>query len=275
MQTQLDTAAGPFGRADHVDRFTLGFEKTFLSQLCSVDVRMPVVADNDFVGPGFIRGGSEAGNLVVSFKGLLLAESDYSLVCGITCDLPTGGDVTALINSGADAISLEARNQAVHLSPFVGMLFNHSRDTFHQVFLQCDVATNDNELAYYDAASAHSVIDLDEQTLLYFDYAIGKWIYRSRGRSSSPMDIRGIAALMEFHYTTTLEDADIAQITTSGGDFVISSVGNRLDIFNLTLGFQTNLAGGAIVRIGGVVPITQDDDRFFDAEVQAQLILPL
>ena len=273
--TQIDTASGTFGRLSDVNRFTLGFEKTFFSRLCSLDIRMPLVANNDFVGPGFVRTGSEAGNLVLNLKGLLLADRSNAVVCGMTCDLPTGGDVTAMINSGADAVTFNVRNQAVHLSPFVGLLSSCGRTMFHQFFIQCDVATNDNEVSFYDATSSPTALDLDEQTLLYLDYAVGSWIYQTGGRASSPMDVRGVAALLELHYTSTLEDADLVQISTAGGDFDLTGLRSRFDVVNMSFGLQTNLAGGAIVRLGGVMPLTQGDNRFFDGEFQAQLILPL
>ena len=53
--------------------------------------------------------------------------------------------------------------------------------------------------------------------------------------------------------------------------FQVTSAGNRLDVVNLTLGMHTEFANGTQLRLGAVAPITEDDDRFFDFEFQAQL----
>ena len=104
-----------------IDRFTLGFEKTFLDQMMSVEVRMPFVVDNDFVDPAdFARNGSDAGNLSVTLKGVLTSD-EYSLIAaGMTIDTPTGGNTVLTDFLTTDVFDIS--NDAVHLSPFVGFL---------------------------------------------------------------------------------------------------------------------------------------------------------
>jgi hypothetical protein len=63
--------------------------------------------------------------------------------------------------------------------------------------------------------------------------------------------------------------------TTSNPLFQVTSAGNRLDVVNLTLGLHTELSNKAQLRLGAVAPITDDDDRFFDFEFQAQLNIML
>jgi hypothetical protein len=50
---------------------------------------------------------------------------------------------------------------------------------------------------------------------------------------------------------------------------------NRRDILNGTVGLHTVLQNGTSIRVGGVFPLRQsDDNRLFDAEVQAAVNVP-
>ncbi len=259
----------------NVDRFTLGFEKTFHDQLMSIEVRMPFVTDNDFVSTDFIRNGSDAGNLSLTFKGVLTSDSDSLLAAGLTVDTPTGGGSTLTINNVVDQLTVEVSNDAVHLSPFLGFLYAPGGGNTHQGFLQIDVPTNANAMQFSDI-SGTATTELLEQTLLYVDYSFSKQLYHAGRSARSGNGIRRILGLAELHYTTTLEDSDIVLSgTTSNPLFEVTSAGNRLDVVNLTLGLHTEFNNGTQFRMGTVAPITNDDDRFFDFEFQAQLNIPL
>ncbi len=254
-----------------VDRFTLGFERTFLDQMMSIEVRMPFVADNDFVLPGaFSRNGSEVGNLSVTFKGVLASDDDSLLAAGMTIDTPTGGGSTLV--SITDGLTLDASNDAVHLSPFLGFLHTQSGGIAHQAFLQVDVATNANGLTFTDTVGGDTATtELLEQTLLYVDYSFSKEIYNA-GRSGRSDLVQRVLGLAELHYTTTLEDSDVVFSGTAMNPlFEVTSTGNRLDVVNLTLGIHTEFSNGTQLRLGTVAPITDGDDRFFDFEFQAQM----
>jgi len=254
-----------------IDRFTLGFEKTFHDQMMSVEVRMPFVADNDFQNADFTRNGSDVGNLSVTFKGVLTSDSVSLLAAGLTIDTPTGGSTVLTNRLFADPLTVDISNDAVHLSPFLGFLYAPGGGNTHQTFLQVDVATNPNGLTFTDGSGVTST-ELLEQTLLYVDYQFAKELYHAGGSSRSGHGIRRILGLAEIHYTTTLEDSDVVfSGTPSNPQFEVTSAGNRLDVVNLTLGLHTELKSGAQIRLGTVAPITDGDDRFFDFEFQAQL----
>lgn len=250
-----------------LDRFTLGFERTFFDQMASIEVRMPFVADNDFVDPAdFARNGSDVGNLSVTLKGVLTADQDSLIAAGMTIDTPTGGDTIFTDFISGDVIAIG--NDAVHLSPFLGFLCAPRSGRTHQGFLQVDVPTNGNNIVI-NGGGAGLEEELLEQTLLYVDYSFSQELFnagRSR-RNNGNLEIQRILGLAEVHYTTTLEDSDVA----FAGVNQISSFGNRIDVVNITLGLHTELKSGTQLRLGTVAPITDDDDRFFDFEFQAQL----
>ncbi len=260
--------------SNNIDRYTLGLEKTFFDGICSIDIRLPLSANNDFVdsSTAFRRNGSELGNVSAALKVLLTTTDNCAWAAGLVVDTPTGSGTTMRL-SNFDTLKLN--NNAVFLAPFFGFLFLQDGGFTHQGFLQVDVATNANSFMYAEDPTAFvspEVVhtEFQEQTLLYFDYSLAKTLFTSRDT------VQRVSGLLEFHYTTTLEDSDVVEIDTSNGtdvDFI--SQGNRIDVLNLTAGIDTLLSNGANLRVGTVVPITDGDDRFFDIEFLAQVNIPL
>ena len=260
------------GQATNIDRFTVGFERTFLDQLASIEVRFPFVLDNDFSVPGdFTRNGSDAGNLSVTLKGVLASDNDRLFAAGLTIDTPTAGNTVLLDEGLANPLTIDISNEAVHLAPFLGFLCAPNNTHTHQGFIQLDVATNPNTLTFSDISGTNTA-ELLEQTLLYIDYQFTTEFYHAGRRSRSGRDIHRVLGLAELHYTTTLEDAEqVASGTAANPLFELTSAGNRLDVVNLTLGLHTEFSCGTQLRLGAVAPISDDDNRFFDFEFQAQL----
>jgi hypothetical protein len=98
---------------------------------------------------------------------------------------------------------------------------------------------------------------LNEQALLFLDLSVGRWIYRDL--SGPP---RGLAWVVEAHYTSTIEDAD----AFSSGVFQVGDPQQDFDILNLTLGLHAQM-GRSVFTVGYGVPVT--DDRGFDGELRA------
>ena len=268
-------AVDDFDQSTNADRFTLGFEKIIFDGLASVDVRLPLTANNDISTATFGRNGSELGNLSVSLKALLSSDRDSAFVAGMTIDIPTGEGISATLNRDTTPLNIVASNDALHLAPFLGFLFAPGDLFTHQGFLQIDVPTNANAIQFSDASPALVTTELLEQTLLYVDYSLSTLIYDAGRSSRNGHDVRRISGLTELHYTTTLEDSDAVLINTALNTFSLTSLGNRLDVLNLTLGLHTVLNNGTQLRFGTVTPLTDDDDRYFDFEVQAQVNIPL
>ena len=275
VDSQLTNGTNTFNDSSNVDRFTLGFERTFFSSLCSIDLRIPLSANNDISTSNFSRNGSELGNLAVSMKCLLTSSETSALAGGITCDFPTGESSSVRINGDTAPLMFSATNEAFHLAPFLGFLFAQGENITHQGFLQVNVPAGSNRLRISDINTPVVEADLSEQTLLFIDYSFAKEVYNAGRSGRGGLDIARVTGLAELHYTTTLEDSDVVQLATTLTDFQVMNVGNRLDVVNLTLGLQTALSSGTTIRLGTVVPITDGDDRFFDVEFQAQLNVPL
>jgi hypothetical protein len=108
---------------------------------------------------------------------------------------------------------------------------------------------------------------LNEQTMLYLDLSFGRWLY------SNPYArcLTGLASVIEFHYTTALQDTDSVTGIIAGTPIEFQNSANRLDVLNLTVGLHGEIARCTLLRVGGVFPLCAGDNRFFDAEIQAQL----
>lgn len=166
-----DYNAGAVARKFSVDRYTLGFEKTLFDGLWSVELRMPLAGQTEYLAPGFGVAGGNAGNLAVIVKRMIYESDTAGAVVGLGIDTPTGSDV----DGHAGAIQFTMSNQAVHLLPYVGFVSAPSKRLFYQGFLQADVPTNGNPIDYSGAASG-TFGSLSEQTLLYVDVSAGYWL---------------------------------------------------------------------------------------------------
>jgi len=203
-------------------------------------------------------GTGEVGNLRVTLKRLLYA-SDTSVVgIGLPIGLPTGEDITGEGISSTFNLS----NDAVHLAPFIGFARIPNDRLFYEGFLQVDVATSGNRVTFGDTDLGR----LQEQTLLYVDFAVGYWLHRNPCAEW----VTGIAPMLEYHYTTTLEDASLVTGTDGYQVLTFGNTYNRLDISNLTVGLHTEL-GKTTVRVGGVFPLGGGGNRLYDAEVQVSI----
>jgi len=253
-----------------IDRYVLGFEKTFLDECWSVDVRMPFSDGYSFdqTGLGFGVFGNEIGNLNVAVKRLLCGGEYCALTAGLGIDVPTGGDVQGI----AQGESFRVRNDAVHLQPFLGCVGAPNDRFFYHGFAQLDIDANGNRIGQDSLEFGV----LQDQTLLLLDASAGVWAYRN----PCACVLTGLAGLVEFHYTTTLQDTD----RVNAGDvfnppnpsvfltnLLFYNRGNRVDLANLTIGLHAELAGQTTLRVGAAFPIGEEDNRGFDSEVLIQL----
>jgi hypothetical protein len=88
--------------------------------------------------------------------------------------------------------------------------------------------------------------------------------------------VTGLAGLVEVHYLTALEETDVvtgvhATPFTPTATLDLRNRANRFDVVNLTTGLHAELARDTTLRLGGVLPLRDGDNRFFDFEVIAQL----
>jgi hypothetical protein len=232
---------------------------------------MPFTGDLDVVDAGGLAEShsGQIGNLSAILKRLVYYDECTSVVIGLGVETPTGSDFA----SRTAVVSYDVSNDAVHLHPYLGVLHSPNECLFFHGFLQVDVATHGNLVTFDDTTGPGNVAGrFNDQTLMYADIGGGYWLWRDPCAC-----VTGLAALVEVHYTTALNDSDALFATpagTGGGGHVMDLVNpaNRMDVVNLTAAIHAELAQYTSLRVGGVFPLKDPDDRFFDAEVAVQLI---
>ena len=247
---------------DHVDQFTFGFEKTSDDGQWSFELRMPFSGDVDLAGDGTAVESNGVGNLVGTLKRLLYSDSNFAAALGLAVVAPTGSDATVTFSFAGQSARTEFKNYAVHLLPYLALQMAPDDNWFFHTFAQVDIAANENAVNLQGPGFSDSD-SLADQTLLYLDASAGYWWYRTADDSG----LTGLASVVELHYTTTLNDADTANLS---GAF-IGNFDNRYDVLNLTAGVHSEWSGNTAVRIAVVVPLDRDE-RFFDSETQVSVI---
>ncbi len=107
---------------------------------------------------------------------------------------------------------------------------------------------------------------LTDQTLLYLDTSFGYWMFRGPEAEL----LTGLASLLELHYTTAFNSADVV---TDRNQFVTFGTNSgRLDAVNLTFALHTEIASSTIIRAGYVAPLRDGNHRFFDHEFTLAVI---
>jgi hypothetical protein len=252
-------------RQEPIDRFTVGVEKTFLGGDWSVEVRLPIVASLAVQGETFAVNGGNWGNLAVIVKRLLYADDTIAVAAGLGIDAPTGSDFASEF-SGSE---FRMENDALHLLPYLGVVIDPGYGLFLMAYMQIDIATIGNEVIIGpEGGPGQSVGRFNEQNLLYFDVGGGYWLYENPYGEC----VSGVAAMLEFHYTTAIQDADQLAFGQPSGTGFITTPGNRFDVVNVSTGVNFAFGEWTNLRVAGVFPLGDEiDERFFDAEVQVQL----
>jgi len=269
LDADADISTPGSERSFSADRFTVGLERTFLDDLWSVDVRMPFAATQRIDSGSLAIEGGSVGNLQVTLKRLLASGEYGALAAGLAIDAPTGADV----NGQFLTTNFTVHNEALHLAPYIGFLRVPNDRFFWQGFLQVDVPTNGNQIDFVDTGgpSSGTFGTYTEQTLLYADVSAGYWLYRNPYANV----VTGLASLVEFHYTTTLSDADVVvgSVPTPPPTFQFGSLLGHMDVTNVTVGVHSELFGDTTLRVAGVFPLQDNVERPFDAELVVSLNL--
>jgi hypothetical protein len=252
----FNNVPGGFG---DISRCVFGFEKTFRSGGMSMDVRFPfasTVSVNQ-IAEGVGSKSTQFGNLTAIWKSLMYEDDRllFSGGCGVA--VPTSEDTRLYRRDGRQILRIN--NDAVHLLPFVAMLWTPGESGFFQGFLQLDVDTNGNA-AFGDPAGVRlpRLGTLQDATYMFLDMTAGYWLYQNEYSNV----VRGIAPVIELHYSTTLQDTE----SLTGGGITISSLSRRFDVLNLTAGTHVTLANQIAVTAGLSVPLRSGDDQQFDIE---------
>ena len=80
----------------------------------------------------------------------------------------------------------------------------------------------------------------------------------------------GLAALLELHYTTTLQDADTISISQRNlNSLTLTSSDGNVDVLNLTAGLHAQFSSRWNIRVAATAPLRRnEDDRLFSSEIQ-------
>ena len=273
MQSQTTAPPGPLlSRQEPIDRYTMGFEKTFFDGLTSIELRMPFTGSYDASLPGLTVSNGNIGNLGLLFKALLYADDALGIGVGLGLDTPTGTDTIARLGT----VNLQFQNDSLHILPYIGFMYSPGDpimgwgDTwFMSGFMQFDAVASGNNVQFVVPGNqiGTSLGKFNEQNAMYFDLALGYWVYRDPYADR----LTGLAIVGEAHYITAVQDPDIVAGTANGAGAVVTNTLGRFDVVNGVVAVEALFFDASSLRVGGVFPMGMNDDkRFFDAEVQVQ-----
>ncbi len=267
------------GNVIDLNRYLFGFERTFGAGNMSVEVRLPLAngADSqqvqDIGGP--VLRANEFGNLSLTPKFLLYRDCRWAVSTGLGVIFPTAEE--SELSTGGTTVVIE--NTAYHLLPYLAFQRNLSRNSWATLYTQADFACASNSVTSYDQTGLAAVDEYTDQNLLFIDLSFGHWFYRNQGGRGC---LRGIAGIVELHYTSTMTDTDVAiagspfnfdPFPPSGGTQrdVISNPYNRLDVLNTTAGLRFQVGDNSLLTVAGVAPLRDDEESLFDGEFVVQL----
>lgn len=248
-----------------LNRFIIGFEKTFGGGTSSLEFRLPISGSLDPVDPNgntAFAGGS-FGNLDVIYKRVLLATDDRVLAVGLRVETPTGSKWHSSDNLSGPA-SFTVDPHAVYITPYVGALREINDIWFINSFLQVDIATGGDRLLASLNGNPAQEFRINQPPLLQIDVGGGVWLV-----TPSEQQI-GWAAVSELHMAFALDDDDAFLIdpTAALPNIAVDQVPIR-NLVNFTNGLHAQLDEFWSVRAGISVPLLVD--RIFDTEVMVQI----
>lgn len=258
------------------DRFTFGLEKTFFNEMWSAELRIPFGAGLDATQdaiPGADLTATEFGNISLALKAILRQRRTTTLSAGLGIVLPTAGDAQAINYPGLDPqfqpflFNMMFDNEAIHLQPFIGWLWEPNERWFMLAFAQCDFDLSGNDMRQRDTTTGNPITGfsdatLNDQNLLFLDLKLGYWLFRNR----CSCWVTGMAPVVELHYTSTMQDTD--SVMTPAG--LLENPFNRMDVINITGGLHFELGPCSTFTVAGVAPLRGGEENIFDAEFSAQ-----
>lgn len=256
-----DAIDGSFG---DVNRYAFGFEKLFGGGRWSFELRATFAHTlaSDQLDDPINSKDTEFGNMTMLIKKTIVADERKLVSAGLGVTVPTAEDVR-LFRPMDRRLILEVENRAVHLLPFLGVLWTPNDDWFIQGFSQLDIDTGGNPVhGDLMAMNLRPLGVVQDPTVLFLDGSVGYWVCRDSDRPW----ITGLAPVLELHYATTISDSDIVQ----RDGFLVGDLTRRYDVLAVTCGMHFELKNQLSVRPGIVAPLRNGDDRQFEYEVFLQ-----
>ena len=265
-----------------VNRWSPGFEKTFLGGNASLELRAPmaITLSSRVETNGDDLLAYEFGDIAMALKVLLYRNRSFAWSAGMAMTLPTADDFELVLLDGTTAARIN--NETVRLQPYTGFLIQPTQSTFIQSFAQLDVDTNGNpvfldELAFRSGGFSSDGLQragrLKSQTLLRWNTSMGVMWQRAGARRTgrcrlsncsccSGLKINKLAGVFETHYTATLNRSD----TVGSENFSVGDPNRTLNVLNLTAGLHAYMGPRTVTTVGYGVPVTSD--RVFDGELR-------
>ena len=243
-----------------VNRYSLGFEKTFFGGYASIELRVPfastLATDIDANGVSNNRG-TQLGDAHLTLKALLYQGDTWNIAAGMAVAIPTANDVHAFASSSE---LLRIRNDATVLEPYVAYLLTPNPDWFIQNWYSLALNTSGNRVQVTDGLTGLQPVGrLYDQSLLQIDAQLGYWLIGPKNYGL----VRGLAPFAELHLNTALGKAQ----TVTGGAPVFSPTGSRFNELNLAVGAAMLLSHRFSVSAGAVIPLSNGYSRVFDYEI--------
>ena len=243
-------------------RFVPGFEKTLFDGRMSVEMRFPmgIMESSDIAADSSSFGTTgQFGDIQVIGKAILLQQDSWTLSTGLGISLPTAPDVNVGLTDGTSLVKIA--NRSTHLLPFFGLLAKPNDDWFAQAFLQIDfAASGDPVSANLTGAALTPVGNIYDETLIFADVSIGRWLYRDPAQHFS-----GLAAVVEAHYTGGINSPSTLHANNGITNFALGVSPVGYNVLDLTLGAHA-VVGSTTITVGYVTPVTED--RGFEGELR-------
>jgi hypothetical protein len=244
-----------------VNRFSPGFEHTFLCNQMSFELRAPFAGtiDTQLNAEGSQVHSVEFGDLFLSLKALLLRSEMLALAAGVSVSVPTADDTTVSLASGRELLRIE--NEVVHLMPYIGWLLEPNSRWFTHGFLQLDTDIEGNSIVFNPTGNRPVMLGkLRDTAFLYSDVGIGYRWYEN----PQACQLLAIIPTVEWHYNRSLEPAKILDT----GRLRIGQPREDIQVLNMVLASTFQFRNNRSLSIGYATPIGNSSDRQFDGELR-------
>lgn len=251
----------------NVNRFSPGFETTFLDGNTSVEVRVPfatTLSNQIDVNGATDTGSGQLGNVNVTLKALLYSDDALNVAGGLAIAAPTASDLH-VIDKGTGNELLRLKNQAVVLTPYLAYLWTPSENVFFQKWAGVALNTDGNPVfSNPNFTGLERKGKLYDQHLLQLDAQLGYWLINP---GTSTGFLRGLAPFAEVHYNMALGKAHILQVD----QFSLGPVNKEFNELNVSCGAIFLLSNAVNVTVGAAFPTLGQRDRTFDYQLGVRL----
>jgi hypothetical protein len=247
----------------YVDRFVVGFEKTFFNGRASFELRLPFAAtlDSTTVAGGLTSSTFELGDLHLALKGIVYANRILTVSAGLAADLPTASNETARLADGTPLIRID--NDSAIFTPFVAALYTPNDRLFAQAWLELGVDASGSPVysSNPQLGGFNSSGRVYGQTILQLDTQIGYWLLQP-GQSAG--FLTGLAPFFEVHFNQALTTSNLQGLPST---FAVGASNPEFSEVNLAAGVNTLFSNRLNMIAGIVVPVSSGISKFFDFEV--------